>query len=64
MTLFKAPVAILCIAALLAVSAPAYAQTPPDLRDLVGARAGQADLPETPPPQPRPESGNQELSFL
>ena len=36
MTLFKAPVAILSVAALLAVSVPAYAQTPPDLRDLVG----------------------------
>ena len=43
MTLFKAPVAILSVAALLAVSVPAYAQTPPDLRDLVGARAGQAE---------------------
>lgn len=43
MTLFKAPVAILSVAALLVVSAPAYAQTPPDLRDLVGARAGQAE---------------------
>lgn len=43
MTLSKAPIAVLAAAALLAASVPASAQTPPDLRDLVGARAGQAE---------------------
>lgn len=43
MTLPQAPVAVLAAAALLAASVPASAQTPPDLRDLVGARAGQAE---------------------
>lgn len=43
MTLSKAPCAVLATVALLASSLPAHAQTPPDLRDLVGARAGQAE---------------------
>lgn len=43
MTLFKIPVAAMAGVALLGASVPAAAQTPPDLRDLVGARAGQAE---------------------
>ena len=43
MTRSKAPGAVLAAAALLAAALPVAAQTPPDLRDLVGARAGQAE---------------------
>ena len=39
----RTPVAVLAAAALLTASVPVSAQTPPDLRDLVGARAGQAE---------------------
>jgi hypothetical protein len=44
-TLMKSqtPVAVFAAAALSAASFPAWAQTPPDLRDLVGARAGSAE---------------------
>ncbi|WP_292032247.1 MULTISPECIES: hypothetical protein [unclassified Brevundimonas] len=43
MTRSRTRVSVLAAAALLAASLPAAAQTPPDLRDLVGARAGQAE---------------------
>ena len=43
MTLFKTSVAAMAGVALLGASVPAAAQTPSDLRDLVGARAGQAE---------------------
>ncbi|WP_312781531.1 hypothetical protein [Brevundimonas sp.] len=39
----RTPVAVLAAAALLTASVPVSAQTPPDLRDLVAARAGQAE---------------------
>lgn len=43
MTLYKTSVAVLAASGLLAASLPASAQTPSDLSDLVGARAGQAE---------------------